>query len=141
MNLFVYGSLKRGFSNHHFLTGQIFRGLAVTRLEARMVDCGGFPGIVPNLPPPRYRIHGELWDISPECLKRIDWLEDIDAGLYTRKEWPILLEESGGIQREEMALIYLFHQNADGLTEVGPSWQIERDSVRPSLLSEYEDQQ
>ncbi len=141
MNLFVYGSLKRGFSNHHFLTGQVFRGLATTEHEARMVDCGGFPGIVANLSPPGYRICGELWEVTPECLQRIDWLEDIDTGLYSRVEWPVVFEASDGARREVLAVIYLYHQSADGLTEVGPYWQIDWDTVRPSLLSECEGQQ
>jgi len=84
MKLFVYGSLKRGFSNHHFLAGQEFIGDARTVLRFRMFDCGGFPGVVEADLEGGYQILGELWNIDTPCLRRIDWLEEVDAGVYTR---------------------------------------------------------
>lgn len=140
MDLFVYGSLKRGFSNHHFLDGAVFLGPAVTLTKGRMVDCGGYPGIVPATAEDGYGIQGEVWRVTPECLEGIDWLEDLDTGVYVRTEWPVRLEENDRT-RELNALIYLFNQDATGMTDTGPFWPRERDTGEPIPHPHRKDQQ
>jgi gamma-glutamylcyclotransferase (GGCT)/AIG2-like uncharacterized protein YtfP len=130
MDLFVYGSLKKGFSNHHFLEGAVFLGQAVTRDAARLIDCGGFPGIVPPSGDGDYQIEGEVWRIQPESLPAIDWLEDVDTGIYCRTEWPVLLGEAVN-RRETVATIYLYQGKGEGRKEVGPCWKKEWDTTKP----------
>ena len=45
--VFVYGTLKRGMSNHRWLRGQRFVDESRTLPSYRMYDLGGYPGLVP----------------------------------------------------------------------------------------------
>lgn len=134
--LFVYGSLKRGFGNHHFLRGQTFLGEAVTEPDYRLVDIGGFPGLVETEAEAGRAIRGELWSVQECCLRALDWLEEVDAGLYRR----------GNIRlqgRDGSVLTYLFAGEASRLPEAGEDWPRERDvgpaSPFPSGFSEAQD--
>ena len=120
MILFVYGSLKRGFSNHAYLDGQQFLGEGTTPPNYRVFDCGGYPGAIEAVGsgPGGYIIRGELWDIGQACLERIDWLEGIDSGLYVRGSCWVWTED--GANRE--AIIYLYAGLVDDLEETGPDW-------------------
>ena len=44
--LFVYGTLKRGFVNHHLMAGQDFIGEGVTLPHYRVLDLGPHPGLI-----------------------------------------------------------------------------------------------
>ena len=89
MLLFVYGTLKRGHSNHGYLRGQQFLSMAMTQPRYRLHDLGGYPGMVLN-ERDGISIHGEIWDVDAECLARLDELEDIDGGEYVRELTPLL---------------------------------------------------
>ena len=45
--IFVYGTLKKGGSNHHLMAGQKFLGAARTIPGFRLYDLGGHPGMIP----------------------------------------------------------------------------------------------
>lgn len=81
--LFVYGTLKRGCSNHRQLDGQDFVGTARTLPGFALFDLGGYPGIAP-CPMDRIGVVGEVWSIEPAALARLDAFEGVDAGLYRR---------------------------------------------------------
>lgn len=81
--IFVYGTLKRGCSNHAFLGGQNFVSEAQTQPRYRMYDLGGYPGMI-EVSEGGIGIRGEVWDVDPACLKQLDLLEDIDGGEYAR---------------------------------------------------------
>lgn len=74
MKIFVYGTLKKGFSNH----GLLERGgaqkicAAVTRPVYTMHDLGSFPGITPG---GTTEITGELYEVDEETRQRLDQLE------------------------------------------------------------------
>ncbi len=79
--LFAFGTLRRGHSNHHLLTGrftQVSRAVlpGFGRVQALM--------IAPN---PQQQVAGELFHIKPEryrqTMKQIDQLEGIPAGQLT----------------------------------------------------------
>lgn len=88
--MFVYGTLKRGESNHHWLAGAQFLGRR--RLAgAELHDLGPYPMAVPaaarTLPEagdagageqeaPLPVIHGELFAVEPQHLAQLDLLED-----------------------------------------------------------------
>lgn len=129
MYLFVYGSLKRGFSNHHFLNGQTFLGDAVTLPTARVYNCGGFPGAVADSSPGSYPVSGELWEVDQAALRRIDWLEETESGIYTREEWRV--HTAGQVH---VAEIYLYRRSLDGLEETGPVWPLHRDVLPPTPI-------
>jgi gamma-glutamylaminecyclotransferase len=81
--LFVYGTLKRGGSNHAHLAGQRFLGEARTVPGYTLFSLGDYPGLVPaphDLP----GVTGELWLVNDICLALLDELEGISETLYTR---------------------------------------------------------
>ena len=42
----VYGSLKRGFNNHHFLQGARYEGRFTTPRGFALLNLGAYPGMV-----------------------------------------------------------------------------------------------
>lgn len=73
--VFVYGSLKQGFRNHHFLTGA--RLIAKTSTEPAFSmyqygDFGGFPGVVAA---GVTSVSGEVYEVDAETLAHLDRLE------------------------------------------------------------------
>jgi gamma-glutamylcyclotransferase (GGCT)/AIG2-like uncharacterized protein YtfP len=80
--LFVFGTLRRGESNHHCLAGRYDRWLPATLRDfTRTAAAHGFPQIAPS---PGDQVTGELFFIRPadfaETLRRCDILEDIPPG-------------------------------------------------------------
>jgi gamma-glutamylcyclotransferase (GGCT)/AIG2-like uncharacterized protein YtfP len=82
----VYGTLKRGESNHHWLAGAPFLGR--TRIPGlELYNLGEYPMAVPSVDP-RARIHAELYRVDGEGLARLDVLEDYPH-LYGRRQLPV----------------------------------------------------
>ena len=79
--VFVYGTLKRGMRNAHYLKGQHFLGEATTKPAYRMVSLGWYPGVVADSENGR-PIQGEVWEINDVCKERLDVLEGVDLGEY-----------------------------------------------------------
>lgn len=80
--LFVYGTLRRGESNHHFLVGRYERMLsAVLKDFRRTVAAHGYPVVVPAS---GESVQGEVYflrpDLYPATLQEIDRLEEIPDG-------------------------------------------------------------
>ncbi|HCN78034.1 MAG TPA: gamma-glutamylcyclotransferase [Verrucomicrobiales bacterium] len=116
MLVFVYGTLKRGKSNHAFLDGQKFAGLAVTRAVYRMYDAGGYPGLVYDVEN-GCPIRGEVWDVDEACLERLDVLENVAGGDYQREK--IALEPPfDGLDVQG----YRWLLRLTGLRDAGQSW-------------------
>jgi gamma-glutamylaminecyclotransferase len=80
MIVFIYGTLKRGCSNHRYLAGQDFLGQAATAALYRLYDLGGYPGMIAASP--GRQIPGELWQIDEPCRALLDELESVDVGEY-----------------------------------------------------------
>lgn len=100
--VFVYGTLKRGGSNHRFLAGQRFVGAARTRPRFRLVLLDGYPGMIESAP--GLAVEGELWEVDAACLAELDRLEGVDEGLYARV--PVGLAEPHASRAAE-AYLYL----------------------------------
>ena len=82
--LFVYGTLKRGFSNHAMLAGQEFVGAARTLPRYRLLDHGPHPCLVEAVQAGR-SIGGEIWNVDAATLDRLDEFEEVDH-LFSRRE-------------------------------------------------------
>ena len=127
--LFVYGSLKRGFSNQHWLAGQTYLGKATTTPLYRMFDYGGFPALIPaeSIDMPGRSITGELWQVDATTLDRLDILEGVDHGLYRRAE--IRLQRCGSTPGDAVtsATGYLYLRDVAGLPDVGCTWTVAMD--------------
>ena len=113
--LFVYGTLKRGFSRSAALQGEWFLGPAQTQPRYRMHNCGNFPGLVEA--PDGLCIEGELWEVSLDCIKRLDEIEGVGIGLYKRANVSLMAPHN----REEVET-YLYNQSLQGLPDCGVRW-------------------
>ena len=79
--LFVYGTLKRGYSNFGaHLERAKFIG-EDSQMEGVLFALSGFPGL--NLTEPRTKIHGEIFEVSGDQLSSCDRLEG-HPGFYRR---------------------------------------------------------
>lgn len=78
--VFVYGSLKRGGSNHGYLAEADFRGEAEVE-GLRMWDTGrGFPACTPG----EATVRGEVYVVDDATLLEVDALEGVPA-FYERR--------------------------------------------------------
>lgn len=80
MHIFVYGSLKRGFSKHQLMEGSELICRTRTREYFAMIDLHYFPGVLRDsqVSP----IYGEVYDINSELLGKLD---DYEGDWYYRE--------------------------------------------------------
>jgi gamma-glutamylcyclotransferase (GGCT)/AIG2-like uncharacterized protein YtfP len=90
--VFVYGTLKSGFSNHYLLEGCEFFGDAATVPTYKMIE-NGFPVIMPD--PEGKPLAGEIYIVDEETLARLDQLER-EGSSYDRKLIDVTLPLAGG---------------------------------------------
>jgi gamma-glutamylaminecyclotransferase len=114
--LFVYGTLKRGCSNHAQLAGQTYVGPARTQPGYRLFDLGGYPGIV-VMPEDREGVTGEIWSVAADALQRLDAFEGVHEGLYRREA--IQLQAPYADQKIQA---YVSALPIIGRQEVGSTW-------------------
>jgi gamma-glutamylaminecyclotransferase len=115
MFLFVYGTLRRGESRHRYLAGQRYVGVARTQPQYRLFDLGDYPGLVERSN--GRSIEGELWDVTPECLARLDAVEGCHEGLYRRSDVQLLSPHD-----QLPVFSYLYEKTVDGMPECGGRW-------------------
>lgn len=116
--IFVYGTLKRGGSNHLFLRGQRFIGDARTAAGFTLYSLGDYPGMVRS-PGDTQGVTGELWAVDDGCLAELDRLEGLDEGLYARIDVLLVPNPCAG-----SAQTYLYLRPLDGLPAVGSTWPV-----------------
>ncbi len=114
--LFVYGTLKRGGSNHHQLAAQSFVGPARTPPGYRLYDIGGYPGLGAAATD-REGVVGEVWSVDEAALLKLDAFEGVPEGLYRRE--PLQLEPPFAHRRVET---YLPALDPSWGREVGTEW-------------------
>ena len=117
--IFVYGTLKRGGSNHLFLRGQKFLGDARTAPGFTLYSLGNYPGMV-RAPGDTVGVTGELWSVGDTCLAEIDQLEGLDEGLYERIDILLAPNAIAG-----SAQTYLYLRQLDGLQAFGDTWPVQ----------------
>lgn len=93
--VFVYGTLRRGGSNHFRMAGAEF--LAPGTVMGRMYKIDWYPGLV--LDDAGDEIHGEVFSIGPELLGELDVFEGVSAGEvegseYRRVPVTVVLQDS-----------------------------------------------
>jgi gamma-glutamylcyclotransferase (GGCT)/AIG2-like uncharacterized protein YtfP len=72
--LFLYGTLKRGQQNNHFLAAQQFLREATTMPLYRLYAIGWHPGMVLDADHGE-EVKGELWAVDDEALAKMDEYE------------------------------------------------------------------
>jgi len=110
--VFVYGTLKRGGDNHRILAGQHFVGPARTEPAFHLYLLDGYPGMVAQAP--GLSVEGELWEVDPSCLERLDALEGTESGLYARVQIHLLPPHAG-----VAAETYLYQRSIEGRPDLG----------------------
>jgi gamma-glutamylcyclotransferase (GGCT)/AIG2-like uncharacterized protein YtfP len=93
MLLFVYGTLRRGGSNHGELRDARFAGVAQTQPRYELVDLGGYPALIEG---GQCSVSGELYEVDAALLCELDRFEEVPV-LYERKR--IALEPRTGQPR------------------------------------------
>lgn len=73
INVFVYGSLRKGFHNHdRFMVGAKYLKDAETEPIYTMISLGGFPGVFEG---GDTSVKGEVYEIGLSVLQQLDQLE------------------------------------------------------------------
>ncbi len=130
--LFVYGSLKKGFDNHHLLdrySKRVGKAITVGKFGMYEDSFGNYPYLVAE---PKKRVHGELYLIlREELMDKIDEFEGT-PDFYERKK--ILVKSHKGTNR---AFVYIrmdatVPENQQPLKE----WKDNSD-YKVKLLEEY----
>jgi gamma-glutamylcyclotransferase (GGCT)/AIG2-like uncharacterized protein YtfP len=81
--VFVYGTLRRGGSNHFRMAGAEF--IAAGTITGRMYRINWYPGLVLDVAGDE--IHGEVYSAAPELLAALDLFEGISAGEMDGSEY------------------------------------------------------
>lgn len=115
--IFVYGTLKRGGSNHPLLTGQHFLGETRTAGGYQLYSLGEYPAMVRSADV-RHDVTGEVWAVDAACLTKLDALEGIAEGLYERV--PIKLAPPFA---DRSVQTYLYLRSLEGQTSLGSTWK------------------
>ncbi len=113
--VFVYGTLKRGSENHHWIAGQQFIAEACTRPVYRLFDMNGYPGMIRDAH--GVAVEGEVWNVDSPCLARLDVLEDVAGGEYER----VTLELEGEFARQRVEG-YVYLRDVRGRADAGAQW-------------------
>lgn len=115
----VYGTLKRGFSNHHLLEKAMYIGEAQTGLPFRLYTVG-FPVLLPGTKDdPGTPVRVELYDVTAEQLHWLDRLEG--NGRMYQRERRRFRTSSGGVGYSVRAWVYIGKCFAiDRMTRVEP---------------------
>lgn len=115
VQLFVYGTLKRGGSRAAAMAGQRFVDVVHTAPHYRIFDCGGYPGLVEVIS--GLSIEGELWEVDANCLAQLDDIEGVALNLYERR--PIQLAAPYG---QTAVQSYFYQRSVLGRRDCGVRW-------------------
>lgn len=118
MLVFVYGTLKKGKSNHRLI--EEFNCLGEATTKGTLYDLGPFPALV--LEPTNDTIYGELYDVNTKYgIERLDYLEGYDpsshSNFYDRVEVDCVLKDTN---KTIKAYVYV-HKNARSNYQYLPS--------------------
>jgi gamma-glutamylcyclotransferase (GGCT)/AIG2-like uncharacterized protein YtfP len=116
--VFVYGTLKRGGSNHHYLAGQKFLGEARTPPGFRLFNLGKYPGMVARADD-RDGVSGEVWAVEADCIEHLDVLEDVAGGSYRREPVPLLPPFA-----DHKVEGYIYARSVEGLQDIGGEYAV-----------------
>lgn len=116
--VFVYGTLKRGFPNAHYMTGATFLGPARTVVTYPLVVGGTWftPYLMPE-PGEGLRVSGELWEVPDAMMPALDDLESVHLPTGYRRTM-IAVEQDTGATAE--AWTYFRERRHIAIIHTGP---------------------
>jgi len=88
----VYGSLRNGLGNHHFLEEMTLVSEEIVLIPFRMVSLGGFPGLVESKTTNPIKI--EIYEVTAAAYRAIERLEGYPS-FYTKAVVPT---SKGGVE-------------------------------------------
>ncbi|MBS0242725.1 MAG: gamma-glutamylcyclotransferase, partial [Proteobacteria bacterium] len=123
--MFVYGTLKRGFPNHHYMDGATFIAPATTVEKYPLLVGGNW--FTPYLLPEAgtgHRVKGELWQVPEHMMPALDKLESVHL--------------PNGYRRVEIDVL------ADGQTAATKAWTYFRERrhiaiIHTGFMDDYQD--
>lgn len=117
--IFVYGTLKRGDVRAAALAGGRFLGEARTEPRYRLYDCGEYPALVGVAAGEEgVAVEGEVYEVTPEDLARLDEVEGVTEALYVRGPIALLPPFS-----QDAVEAYFYRCPVAGLPELGTRWE------------------
>ena len=98
--VFVYGTLKRGFPNHHYMDGATFlcMGRTLTAYPLVVGNQWFSPYLLPE-PGTGHRVTGELWSVPETMMPALDELESVHLPNGYRRQLIEVEPEIGGGHR------------------------------------------
>jgi len=114
MNIFVYGTLRRGQCRASVLAEQRFVGEYKTAPNYRMFNVGAFPALVED--DNGVSVEGEIFEVDDETLALLDRVEGVSAGMYARR--PVRLMDWYGGEVEG----YIWLGSVEGMADAGTCW-------------------
>jgi gamma-glutamylcyclotransferase (GGCT)/AIG2-like uncharacterized protein YtfP len=112
--VFVFGTLKKGYSNHErYLSGAEFMCEAISVADNYVMQDVGFPTLWQSTETTRIIgdtgcVAGEIYWVSPEQLEACDRLEG-NGQMYTRKQRDFRPNAAFGLCVETTAWVYLWN--------------------------------
>jgi gamma-glutamylcyclotransferase (GGCT)/AIG2-like uncharacterized protein YtfP len=101
-NVFVYGTLKRGYGNNRLLKDSTFLGKAKTKKKWAMIGAGAaFPYLLTEDDEGHY-VEGEVYSVTDKVLRSLDTLEGVPHH-YIAQDIEIVYEDDGSV---DWALVY-----------------------------------
>ena len=113
-NVFVYGTLMNGETNHHYLENSKFSGMATIE-GYEMYSMGGYPAIIDG----NSLIMGELYQVPNTDMPSIDMLEG-EGSLYI-KRCETVTDSKG---KSSFAFIYVYNRECSDLERIS-AWNRE----------------
>lgn len=155
--VFVYGTLKRLFTNHvRYLGVSENRGGA--RYLGRAQSVEKYPLVVRpkhllpatlapvllDAPGAGYQIKGEVFKVDGSTLEGLDLLEGVNKGLYYQKVIPVRLDDAGGGgdghgRANDLTCISYFYPSRPELVELEamPEWTVaHHDAYTPAAIDQ-----
>lgn len=125
--IFVYGTLKRGDCRHHVLKDQHYLGEATTLERYRLYHLGSYPGLVES-PTGGVAIQGELYAVTPDCLRELDFVEGVAEGLYSRHSIELQQTElelfTDRTTSRSLIEAYFYLGNVENFLDLGSRWEV-----------------
>ena len=116
--MFVYGTLKRGLHNHVLLerARASFVGSArTTRTSfAMLLADAGYPYVVKTTTNAR-AIDGEVYVVDDDTLERLDALEEIATGMYSRESVEVTMTGTPGTETTALEAFWYLAGSRDDL--------------------------
>ncbi len=133
MLLFIYGSLKKGFTNHHMMQDSKYKATATTIDKHAMFQEQGacYPYLVNSTDERYHHIEGELYEVDYATTLKLDIFEDAPSYYYRDI---IEVETSAGVI--EKAQVYFIKDTKIPVDQEPLSKWIEDDSY---FLKQFED--